>query len=261
MHPGHPLMLAMTDMLLEQHTNLLRQGAILIDPADEGTDPALLFLLTHEIKSGDDRVLSKRLQFVRVGPDGEAEFAGWAPHLDPEPLPEAERMLLAPTLAAPWISSGQEGRALALAAQTLVPDHYNEVAHRRVAMDAVRQTEEGRGCRVVDVSADKCGWDLSAYPPEVDGKQPEPRHIEVKGRIKGASTVTVTKNEMLYAFNQGDKFVLAIVLVNGDDSCEGPYYLCNPFENEPGWGVASINFNLGELLAGLCGAIMTFAMG
>ena len=365
MHPGHPLMLSMTDMLLEQHTNLLRQGAILIDPADEGLDPALLFLLTHEIKSGDGTVLSKRLQFVRVGADGKAMFAGWAPHLDLEPLADAERPLLEETLAAPWIASGQEGRALALAAQSLVPEHYKEVAHRRIAhvektlaavnerltkeidfwqdrwmklkedgeagkdvrlnlhnvettiadlgsrlegrkkelqsmrhvvsgtpvvlgaalivpaglmstlrgeepvdtvaanfaadaqararieriaMEAVRRAEEARGCRVVDVSADKCGWDLTAHPPSIDGKQPDPRHIEVKGRVKGASTVTVTRNEMLYAFNQGDKFVLAIVLVHEDDRAEGPYYIRNPFQSEPGWGVASINFNLGDLL-------------
>ena len=36
--------------------------------------------------------------------------------------------------------------------------------------------------------------------------------------MKGAATVTVTRNEMLYAFNQGDKFVLAIVLVGEDDT-------------------------------------------
>ena len=77
-HPGHPLMLSMSDMILEQHANLLRQGAILVDPSDEGTEPWLLFLLTHEVKSGDGTVLSKRLQFVRVAPDGKAGFAGWA---------------------------------------------------------------------------------------------------------------------------------------------------------------------------------------
>ena len=33
-------------------------------------------MLTHEIKSGDGQVLSKRLQFVRVAPDGMATFAG-----------------------------------------------------------------------------------------------------------------------------------------------------------------------------------------
>jgi hypothetical protein len=366
MHPGHPLMLSMSDMLLEQHANLMRQGAILVDPADEGTEPWLLFLLTHEVKSGDGSVLSKRLQFVRVGAEGAPIFAGWAPHLDLEPLPDSERSLLQDVLAAPWIATNQENRAIALAATTLVPEHYNEVATRRIAhvektldavherltkeinfwqdrwmklkedqdagkdvrlnlenvrrtvadlesrlesrkkelqsmrhvvngtpvvlggalvipaglmrkrrgdepvdpvsatfaadaaarariehaaMDAVRRAEEGRGCRVVDVSADKCGWDITSYPPVIDGKQPEPRHIEVKGRVKGAGTVCVTRNEMLYAFNQGDKFVLAVVLVGEGDEVEGPHYIRNPFDREPGWGVASINYNLGDLLA------------
>ena len=366
MHPGHPLMLAMSDMLLEQHANLLRQGSVLIDPTDEGLEPSLLFLLTHEIKSGDGLVLSKRLQFVRVGSDGNAVFAGWAPHLDLEPLPEGERTLLKDVLAAPWIAGGQEARAVALAAATLVPEHYKEVAHRRIAhvdktlaavherlskeiafwqdrwvrlkedsdagadvrlnlenfhtkiidlegrlesrkkelqamrhivngtpvvlggslivpsglmnrlrgdepadpvaatfsadpaarkriellaMDAVRRAEEAQGCRVVDVSAAKCGWDLTSYPSTVDGKLPDPRHIEVKGRVKGAGTITVTRNEMLYAFNQGDKFVLAIVLVGEGDAVEGPHYIRNPFDREPGWGVASINYDLSNLLA------------
>ena len=54
---------------------------------------------------------------------------------------------------------------------------------------------------------------------------------------------------MLYAFNQGDKFVLAIVLVGEDDAVDGPHYVRNPFEREPGWGVSSINYNLSDLLA------------
>ncbi len=365
MHPGHPLMLALSDLVLEQHANLLRQGAILVDPADEGEEPWLLFLLTHEVKSGDGLVLSKRLQFVRVDGQGNATFAGWAPHLDLEPLASSEHQLLETTLDGPWLRTSQDQRAVALAAATLVPEHFNEVATRRIAhvdktlaavhdrlmkeiafwsdrwiklkedldagkdvrlnlenarrtlsdlegrlearkkelqamrhvvngtpvvlggalvvpsglmrklrgdepidpvaavfaasaaararieriaMDAVRRAEEARGCHVVDVSSAKCGWDLTSYPPAVDGKQADPRHIEVKGRVKGASTVTVTRNEILYAFNQGDKFVLAVVLVGDSDTSEGPHYIRNPFDQEPGWGVASINYNLSDLL-------------
>ncbi len=366
-HPGHPLLLSISDLILEQHGNLLRQGALLVDPADEGTEPHLLFLLTHEIASGDGQVLSKRLQFVRVAPDGSATFAGWAPHLDLEPLAPADRPLLQGTLTAPWICADQEQRALGLAASSLVPTHYDEVASRRIshvdktlaavherlskeiafwsdrwlklredqeagkdvrlnlenarrtvadlegrlenrrkelqamrhvvngtpvalggalvipagllrqlrgepaadpvaaafaadaaarkriedlAMKAVRQAEEARGCRVDDVSAQKCGWDLTSYPPAgPDGRQPEPRHIEVKGRVKGATTVTITRNEILYALNQADKFLLAIVTVAPDDATEGPFYLSKPFTKEPDWGVSSINYDLTELLA------------
>ena len=130
----------------------------------------------------------------------------------------------------------------------------------KLALDAVRRAEESRGCRVVDVSAQKCGWDLTSYPPPTPlstlgrgaggemSPQPEARHIEVKGRVKGATTVTITRNEMLYALNQSDKFHLAIVIVGENDAVDGPHYLTNPFDSEPGWGVSSINYNLADLL-------------
>ncbi len=84
---------------------------------------------------------------------------------------------------------------------------------------------------------------MSSYPPNGT----DPKHIEVKGRVKGADTITVTRNEILYAFNQGEKFVLAIVFVNPDDSTEGPHYLTNPFQREPDWGAASVNYSITEL--------------
>jgi hypothetical protein len=100
---------------------------------------------------------------------------------------------------------------------------------------------------VVDVSAQKCGWDLTSYPPALEGRQPEARHIEVKGRVKGAGTITVTRNEILYALNQREKFRLAIMFVDGD-RCEGPYYLESPFTQEPDWAVSSLNLDLAALL-------------
>jgi hypothetical protein len=38
------------------------------------------------------------------------------------------------------------------------------------------------------------------------------------------------------------------VLVDGD-SYQGPYYLRNPFKQEPDFGVARINYDLEELLS------------
>jgi hypothetical protein len=46
--------------------------------------------------------------------------------------------------------------------------------------------------------------------------------------------VTITRNEMLYAVNQGDKLVLAIALVDEDDAIDGPYYVRNPFDPSRG---------------------------
>jgi len=138
-------------------------------------------------------------------------------------------------------SSAEDGTAFSI-------DPAARARIEKLAMDAVRRSEEARGCRVVDVSAQKCGWDLTSYPPVEDGKQPEARHIEVKGRVASASIVTVTRNEMLYALNQADKFLLAIVLVGENDAVDGPHYLRNPFETEPGWGVSSVNYDLKALL-------------
>lgn len=81
-----------------------------------------------------------------------------------------------------------------------------------------------------------------------DGRIPPARHIEVKGRAKGQSTITVTRNEIMYALNQAEKFILAVVMVDGD-SHEGPYYIRNPFSKEPDWAVSSINLDLEQLLA------------
>ena len=59
--------------------------------------------------------------------------------------------------------------------------------------------------------------------------------------------MTVTKNEVLYGLNQQDKFILAVVLVDGDN-VEGPHYVRRPFTQEPDWAVTSVNLDLNELL-------------
>jgi hypothetical protein len=136
---------------------------------------------------------------------------------------------------------GRRGEGPALSAA-------DAAARKRIetlAMRTVIKAEEAKGHRVVDVSAQKCGWDLSSYPPNSN----HPKHIEIKGRVKGADIITVSRNEILYAFNQTEKFVLAIVLVGEDDRVEGPFYIRQPFDREPGWGVASINYDLSHLLA------------
>ena len=119
----------------------------------------------------------------------------------------------------------------------------------QIAMQAVIYAEQALGCTTKDVSAEKCGWDVTSRPPlNADGSLKPDRHIEVKGRAKGQSTITVTRNEIIYALNQADKFLLAIVLVDGDKHDE-PFYIPNPFKSEPDFGVASVNYDLNELLS------------
>ena len=73
------------------------------------------------------------------------------------------------------------------------------------------------------------------------------RFIEVKGRIAGAATVTVTKNEILYSLNKPDDFILAVVEF-ADGGQHRVHYLRRPFQREPDFGVTSVNYDYAELL-------------
>lgn len=364
LHPGHPLMQSVTDIVLEQHRNKLKQGAVLVNPSDLGVTPKVMFIIDHRVLEGQDpnRVASRRMQFVEIDAAGNTVNAGWAPHLDLEPLEATDMALIQDVLASPWIAKDLEHAALAHAGSHLVPEHFDEVRSRReksvdktlaavherlvkeinfwsdryiklqddmaagkdvrltlenvrrtiddltarrqsrekellamrhvvsatpvvlggalvipagllmqrkgipaeqggwsvdaaararveqMAMRAVMEAERALGHDVIDVSAQKCGWDVTSQPKPVDGRLTTTRHIEVKGRAKGQSTITVTRNEILYGLNQADKFILAIVLVDGDKH-EGPFYVRQPFTQEPDWAETSKNLDLGQLLA------------
>lgn len=110
---------------------------------------------------------------------------------------------------------------------------------RAIVMDV----ERNLGLTPVDREFDKLGYDIESKMP--DGRL---RFIEVKGRISGAATITVTKNEILYSLNKPDEYILAIVefLDNGKHHV---YYVRSPFQREPDFGVTSVNYDLAELLS------------
>ncbi len=125
-----------------------------------------------------------------------------------------------------------------------IDQYAHETAHiERIAMAAVMQAERELGYIPRDVSFDKCGYDIESSIPGT-GKL---RFIEVKGRVKGAEMVTVTKNEVLTALNKPDDFILAIVEVDGDEVTTN--YVARPFQREPDFGVTSVNYNLNQMLA------------
>ena len=63
------------------------------------------------------------------------------------------------------------------------------------------------GFEPTDREFEKLGYDIESRVPGT-GKL---RFIEVKGRVAGAETITVTRNEILYSLNKPDDFILAIV--------------------------------------------------
>jgi superfamily II DNA or RNA helicase len=126
---------------------------------------------------------------------------------------------------------------------TIVEQFAHETARiERIAMEMVMQVERQRGYIPRDVSAAKCGYDIESGITNT-GKL---RFIEVKGRVKGSETVTVTKNEILTALNKPEDFILAIVEVDGEETTT--HYISKPFQREPDFGVTSVNYKLNELL-------------
>ena len=354
-HPAHPLMSALIDMVLETEEKSLHSGTVLVDPTDPSTSPRLMFMLDHGIREGTamTRLVSRKMQFVEIDAEGRTRHAGSAPYLSYDaPWPEY-RSVVDRVLVQPWLKQDLSSMALTWASAHLVKEHYDEVTVRRkalvkktleavherltreiihwskrandlaaevkagkqpklqpdnarkrveelkarldsrrreleaqlqlssnpptiagcaliipqgmldeaqgkapspeadaevrrqvemIAMNAVFAAEKALGNTVKDVSKDKCGWDITSVTPKG-----ETRHIEVKGRHIDADTFVVTANEVLEALNQGEKFFLAIVRVDGE-KVDGPHYIRQPFSKELEGSVVSVNHSMKDLL-------------
>lgn len=359
--PGHPLLDATIDLILERYRDLLKRGATLVAPDDPSEDLRALFYLEHSIqdartdRSGNRRVVSRRMQFIEIDANGNVRNAGYAPYLDYRAITPEEKAVVAPSLEPDWLKKNLESKVLEYAVQSVVPEHFNEVKTRKeelvdktmaavkdrltkeitywdhraeelkahelagrtprlnsgkarqraddlqarlqkrleeleqerrlspmppvviggalivpaglisrlrgerhvepaqfarerervmqLAMTAVIEAERRLGFSPRDVSAQNLGYDVES---EV-GAEGRLRFIEVKGRAKGADTVTITKNEILTALNKPDDFILALVEVDGNSATAR--YVRRPFRREPDFGVTSVNYALRELNA------------
>ena len=142
--PGHPLLDSVIDLTLERHRDLLRRGTVLVDERDAGTQPRVLFFLEHSIqdasltRSGERRIVSKRMLYVELGADGAMRHVQYAPYLDYRPLADGEPgvdvILDRPECA--WISREVEQKALGHAIAHVVPEHLAEVRGGKLALIA-----------------------------------------------------------------------------------------------------------------------------
>ena len=118
-----------------------------------------------------------------------------------------------------------------------------------IAMKTVMEIETSLGYFPKDVSSEKIGYDIESSIPsdKRDADDPSLRFIEVKGRTIGADTVTVSKNELVTAFNTPKGYILAIVEVDGTST--KTTYLKNSFKEQPDFAATSVNYNIKELIA------------
>ena len=161
------------------------------------------------------------------------------------------------------IRAGQStiiGRLLVIPAGFFAKHGINEIDYsvdgrkeiEKAAMDAVMGQERKLNRVPEDVTSQKLPYDIISR--DTNGKL---KYIEVKGKMKGKPTVTVSKGEILTYKNKPDDFILAIVLVDGDFNAEKPKYVFHAFELEPGIGAkglevgfneVSVNYDLPKLL-------------
>jgi superfamily II DNA or RNA helicase len=369
--PGHPLFDATLATTLEDSRSVLKQGSVLVDPVTDDESPYALVTLSHQIRDndpsfnkGDGRVVSKRVQFLRLYDDGRIEDAGHAPHLDLR-IPTIEESQLADTMLEDGtLGRSIEDRAVTYAIEHLVPKHRIEVeperlerlknvrakvtqrlkheiqfwdgraatlreqqsagkqpsinptaAERRrdelearldrrlrlldqqmqfssgvplvesgafvvpqvllerltrdrrgdpeparpsaaerdridqLAVRTVMATEVALGRRPTEMPHENPGYDIESRVLKDGMPTGELYFLEVKGKSIGVDTVTVSATQITQSFNAPDRFILAIVPVDGDRA-KPPRYVRRPFADiRIDRSVASTNFKMSELLS------------
>jgi hypothetical protein len=99
---------------------------------------------------------------------------------------------------------------------TIAPDRPRDTqAVERRAVDAVIAAEKALGRIPTEMAHNNPGYDVQSEAD--DGTL---LFIEVKGRLSGADTFVVTRNEILHGLNVPESWVLALV----DVSPDGPAY-------------------------------------
>jgi superfamily II DNA or RNA helicase len=171
--PGHPLLDATIDLTLERHRDLLRRGTVLVDERDPSSNPRILFYLEHAIqdasitKSGDRRVVSKRLLFVEIDGASNTRHLNYAPYLDYRSIkhgePGVDQFLARPECS--WIARELEAKAQAHAVANVVPEHVKEIRDRRIQLlDKTEAAVKDRLTKEINY------WDFRAEQLKMDEK-------------------------------------------------------------------------------------------
>jgi superfamily II DNA or RNA helicase len=136
--PGHPLLDATIDLVLERHRDVLKRGAVLVDPTDPGEQVRALFYLEQSIhdarpvRDGGRRIISREVHFVEIDETGQVRNAGSAPYLDCRPATEEEIERVGPHLEADWLAGDAlDAKVRTYAIADLIPSHLERVRQRR----------------------------------------------------------------------------------------------------------------------------------
>lgn len=162
--PGHPLLSALIDEILDKNKDILKQGTVFIDDNENARTDRLLFYVEDILEDGridsEGRPLkiSHRLHFVELYKDGTVKQAGLAPYLDYS-VPDAQEYPIVQALLKKkaWWGQNVETLVQNYAVKNLIPSHFKEVKERRASyVDKVEAEVKNR------LSAEIGYWDKQA---------------------------------------------------------------------------------------------------
>ncbi|MCY4087461.1 MAG: helicase-related protein [Actinomycetia bacterium] len=184
--PGHPLLSATIDVILERHRGLFTQGTVLVDDADHSEELRVLVTLEHSIANGHPAraqprtVVSRRLEFVEIDSTDEATAAGYAPYLDYRPLTDAEYPHAQSILESKWLDTDLEAIGTDHAISVVVPRHLTRVRlHTENRVEATLAAVKERLTREINY------WDHRANELQEKasaGKTPQPNADRARQR-------------------------------------------------------------------------------
>ncbi|WP_121632045.1 helicase-related protein [Tropicibacter alexandrii] len=88
------------------------------------------------------------------------------------------------------------------------------------------------------------GYDIESFDPTTGHL----RFLEVKGRVDGADTIMITRNELMASLNKEDQFFLVFVSVTNGFAQQPIYRPGRLMTREPEFGQTAIQFNINSLL-------------
>jgi superfamily II DNA or RNA helicase len=137
--PGHPLLDAVVEAVIDRYGHTFARGTTLCDRADRGESPRLMVAVRQEIADGHEppRPVLKRFSYVELNPDGQPrDRAAEAPYLDYDPLTLDELTNVHSLLEQAWIADAPK-LALSWAAGTDLPRQVGAL-QQRVSADVAR---------------------------------------------------------------------------------------------------------------------------
>ena len=197
--PGSPLLDALVKVVVGQMGSALKEGSVLVDDGDAGSEPRLLLYIEDSVldgctlADGTKRTVSKEFRFVEVGADGTFGNAGYAPYLDYRaPRPSEAATVRAVAAAQDWLGGDLERRAVNFAIREIVPTHLAEVRESR--LPHIRKVETAVNARLLDEANywDGRAWDLDEK--ERQGKKTKLSSINARRR---ADELRERRNERL----------------------------------------------------------------